>query len=119
MLVFNSPVKAVRASGLPVSSSDPRLETCPVLGDSHIAMSLRQACMLAEPRAMGGTWLVKVRDVLKMLNDDGWRLARQRGSHRQLKHPSKGGLVTVAGKLSDELAPGTLNSILKQAGLRP
>jgi predicted RNA binding protein YcfA (HicA-like mRNA interferase family) len=61
---------------------------------------------------------MKVREVLRLLNDDGWTLARQRGSHRQLKHASKRGLVTVAGKLSDELAPGTLNSILKQAGLK-
>jgi len=56
--------------------------------------------------------------VLRMLKDDGWTLVRQRGSHRQLKHASKRGLVTVAGKLSNELAPGTLNSILKQAGLK-
>ena len=62
---------------------------------------------------------MKVREVLRMLKDDGWDLARQRGSHRQFKHPSKRGIVTVAGKLSDELAPGTLNSILKQAGLKP
>lgn len=45
-------------------------------------------------------------------------LARTRGSHQQFKHPTKSGLVTVAGKPSDHLAPGTLNSILKQAGLR-
>lgn len=61
---------------------------------------------------------MKVREVLRILENDGWVLARQRGSHRQFKHPSKRGLVTVAGKLSDELAPGTLNSILKQAGLK-
>ena len=41
------------------------------------------------------------------------------GSHRQFKHPNKSGLVTVPGHLSDDLAPGTLNSILKQAGLKP
>jgi len=46
---------------------------------------------------------------------DGWYLARTRGSHRQFKHPAKSGLVTVSGKPSDDLAPGTLNSILKQA----
>ncbi|MFC1707443.1 type II toxin-antitoxin system HicA family toxin [Planctomycetota bacterium] len=62
---------------------------------------------------------MKVREVLRVLEDDGWVLARQRGSHRQLKHASKRGLVTVAGKLSDELAPGTLNSIMRQAGLKP
>jgi predicted RNA binding protein YcfA (HicA-like mRNA interferase family) len=62
---------------------------------------------------------MKVREVLRMLKDDGWNLARQRGSHRQFKHPSKRGVVTVAGTLSEEFAPGTLNSILKQAGLKP
>ena len=61
---------------------------------------------------------MKVRNMLRMLKDDGWIVVRQKGSHRQYKHPTKQGLVTVAGKLSDELAPGTLNSILKQAGLR-
>jgi len=62
---------------------------------------------------------MKIREVLKLLADDGWAVRRQRGSHRQLTHPVKRGLVTVAGKPSDELAPGTLNSILKQAGLKP
>lgn len=62
---------------------------------------------------------MKVREVLRLLKDDGWNLDRQRGSHRQFKHASKPGIVTVAGKLSDDLAPGTLNSILKQAGLKP
>lgn len=53
-----------------------------------------------------------------MLERDGWRLVATRGSHRQFKHPSKTGRVTVPGKPSDDLAPGTLNSILKQAGLK-
>ena len=61
---------------------------------------------------------MKVREVLRMLKNDGWVLSRQRGSHRQFKHPKKRGLVTVSGKSGDELAPGTLNSILKQAGLK-
>jgi predicted RNA binding protein YcfA (HicA-like mRNA interferase family) len=53
-----------------------------------------------------------------LIQDDGWFLARTRGSHRQFKHPTKQGLVTVAGKPGDDVAPGTLNSILKQAGLK-
>ena len=61
---------------------------------------------------------MKVADVLKMLKDDGWYLAATRGSHRQFKHPMKPGRVTVAGKPSDDLAPGTMNSIFKQAGLK-
>jgi predicted RNA binding protein YcfA (HicA-like mRNA interferase family) len=61
---------------------------------------------------------MKVRAVLGMLTDDGWVEVARRGSHRQLKHPSKKGRVTVPGKLADDLAPGTLNSILKQADLK-
>ena len=61
---------------------------------------------------------MKVRAVLRMLKDDGWTEVARRGSHRQLRHPSKSGRVTVAGKPSDDLAPGTLNSILKQASLK-
>ena len=61
---------------------------------------------------------MKVRDILRMVADDGWQQVRQRGSHRQFKHPTKPGLVTVAGKPGDDLAPGTLNSILKQSGLK-
>jgi predicted RNA binding protein YcfA (HicA-like mRNA interferase family) len=61
---------------------------------------------------------VKIRDVVKMLEDDGWSVARQRRSHRQFKHANKPGLVTVAGQPGDDVAPGTLNSILKQAGLK-
>lgn len=60
---------------------------------------------------------MKVREVIKLIEDDGWTLAATRGSHRQFKHPTKPGRVTIAGKPSDDLAPGTLNSILKQAGL--
>ena len=58
---------------------------------------------------------MKVGDVIKLLRQRGWYLARMRGSHRQYKHPSQPGRVTVAGKPRDDLAPGTLKSILKQA----
>ena len=61
---------------------------------------------------------MKVSEVLLLLREDGWYLVAMRGSHRQLKHGRKPGRVTVAGKASDDLAPGTLNSILKQAGLK-
>jgi len=53
-----------------------------------------------------------------MLEDDGWFQVRMRGSHRQFKHPTKRGLVTVPGTPGDDLAIGTLNSVLKQAGLK-
>ncbi len=61
---------------------------------------------------------MKVSEILRMLSDDGWYLAATRGSHRQFKHSSKPGRVTVPGKPSDDLALGTLNSILKQSGLK-
>jgi predicted RNA binding protein YcfA (HicA-like mRNA interferase family) len=61
---------------------------------------------------------VKVRDAVRMLEQDDWRLLATRGSHRQFKHPEKPGRVTVPGKSNDDLAPGTFNSILKQAGLK-
>jgi len=61
---------------------------------------------------------MKVSDVLRLLRNDGWFLAATRGSHRQFKHAAKPGRVTVSGRPGDDLAPGTLNSILKQAGLR-
>jgi predicted RNA binding protein YcfA (HicA-like mRNA interferase family) len=60
----------------------------------------------------------KVRDIIAMIEADNWYIVATRGSHRQYKHPSKAGRVTVAGKPSDDMAPGTLNSILKQAGLK-
>ena len=60
---------------------------------------------------------MKVRDLIKILEEDGWAWVSTRGSHRKFKHPVKIGIVTVAGKLSDEVRPGTLNNILKQSGL--
>jgi predicted RNA binding protein YcfA (HicA-like mRNA interferase family) len=61
---------------------------------------------------------MKVRDVIKMIEADGWYLVATKGSHRQYKHPNKPGRVTIAGHPGDDLAPGTLNSILKQAQLK-
>jgi predicted RNA binding protein YcfA (HicA-like mRNA interferase family) len=60
---------------------------------------------------------MKVREVVRLLERNGWRLDRQRGSHRQFRHPSKPGTVTIAGKPSDELKAGTLASIFRQAGM--
>ncbi len=61
---------------------------------------------------------MKVREAIRMIEEEGWVLVATRGSHRQFTHPSKPGRVTIAGKPSDDIAPGTLNSILKQAGLK-
>jgi predicted RNA binding protein YcfA (HicA-like mRNA interferase family) len=60
---------------------------------------------------------LKVREILELLADDDWQVVVTRGSHRQLKHPTKAGRVTVAGKRSDDLHPKTAASILRQAGL--
>ncbi|HYH32255.1 MAG TPA: type II toxin-antitoxin system HicA family toxin [Pseudonocardia sp.] len=61
---------------------------------------------------------MKVREVIRRLEEDGWMLKRVTGSHRHYVHPSKPGLVTVAGKSSATLKPKTEASILKQAGLQ-
>jgi predicted RNA binding protein YcfA (HicA-like mRNA interferase family) len=61
---------------------------------------------------------MKVKEIMKLIESDGWFHERQKGSHRQFHHPHKKGTVTVAGKPSDDLAKGTINSILKQAGLK-
>ncbi len=61
---------------------------------------------------------MKTRDVIRLIHSDGWRVVAMRGSHRQYKHPPKPGRVTIAGKPSDEMPRGTLNSVLKQAGLK-
>jgi len=61
---------------------------------------------------------MKIREVLRLLESDGWYLVATRRSHRQYKHKQKSGRVTVAGKPGDDIARGTLNSILRQAGLK-
>ena len=64
------------------------------------------------------TQVMKVKAVIKMLEDDGWYQVRMRGSHRQFRHSTKLGTVTISGKLNVDMPPGTLNSVLKQAGLK-
>jgi predicted RNA binding protein YcfA (HicA-like mRNA interferase family) len=61
---------------------------------------------------------MKVRDILKLIEADGWYIVVTKGSHRQYKHARKPGRVTIAGHPSDEMAPGTMNSVLKQAQLK-
>jgi predicted RNA binding protein YcfA (HicA-like mRNA interferase family) len=61
---------------------------------------------------------MKVKELIALLEADGWLLVRTRGSHRQFHHPTKSGTVTVSGKPSVEVPPGTLNSALRQAGLK-
>lgn len=61
---------------------------------------------------------IRIRDLIRMVENDGWRLVRTTGSHRHYRHPTKPGTVTIPGHPSDELAIGTERSILKQAGLK-
>ena len=61
---------------------------------------------------------MKVRDVIKRIEADGWYHTRTVGSHRHYQHATKPGKVTVAGHPSDEVPPGTLNNIWRQAGLK-
>ena len=61
---------------------------------------------------------MKVREIIKIIENDGWYLKRTKGSHRQFKHPTKSGTVTIAGHERDKIHPKTESSILKQAGLK-
>jgi len=79
---------------------------------------LALAVELATSHTFFGCFGVKVRDAIRLIEQDGWFVVATRGSHRQYKHATKPGRVTIAGKPSDDMAPGTLNSVLKQAGLK-
>jgi len=61
---------------------------------------------------------MKVRGIIRLIEKDGWYLVRTRGDHRQYKHNSKHGRVTISGNLGRDMPPGTLNSVLKQSGLK-
>jgi len=65
-----------------------------------------------------GDCVLKVREIIKMIETDGWYLVAIKGSHRQYKHQVKSGRITIAGHLTDDLVPGTINSIFKQAQLK-
>ncbi len=76
-------------------------------------MGFRRLSLIISPH-----FEMKIRDVIKLIEEDGWYLVRTKGSHRQYMHSSKPGVVTIAGHPGDDLAPGTLNSILKQAQVK-
>lgn len=61
---------------------------------------------------------MKVKQLIDIIEKDGWYLVRTRGSHRQFHHPTKPGTVTISGKESIDIPVGTINSVLKQAGLK-
>lgn len=73
---------------------------------------------MATPARRSKLCFMKVRELIALLEADGWFLVRAKGSHRQFHHNGKPGTVTVAGKASVDVPPGTLNSALKQAGLK-
>lgn len=98
---------------------------CPTLRGTavHVTGQLAQAKCPAAAKPWSAEYdpegmAAKVQELIARLEADGWYLARQKGSHRQFHHSVKVGTVTVAGKPSVEIPPGTLNSILKQAGFK-
>ena len=79
---------------------------------------LRLIGLLHQGRTSGAVSAkMKIRDVIRMLQQDGWTLVRTKGSHRQFRHPEKPGTVTVAGRLGVDMPRGTLSAVMKQAGL--
>ena len=72
----------------------------------------------ATAEALGTISGMKFRELIRLLEDDGWQLVAQRGSHQQYEHPTKPGKVTVAGKPGADVPKGTAANILRQAGLR-
>lgn len=99
---------------MPVSSAAAR--------PSHYTSSPRCATMAPDavlPRwADGQAGSMKVRELVRLLERNGWVLRRTRGSHRQFVHPDRRGVVTVSGNLGREVPAGTLNAVLKAAGLK-
>ena len=71
-----------------------------------------------ETSPRGASSEVKVREVIRLLQEDGWTLVVTRGNHRQFKHPTKPGRVTVSGNLGDDMPKGTFGSVTRQAGLK-
>jgi predicted RNA binding protein YcfA (HicA-like mRNA interferase family) len=61
---------------------------------------------------------LKIREIIRIIKKDGWFMLTQKGSHKQFKYPVKPGRVTIAGNPGDDIAAGTLNSVLKQAGIK-
>jgi predicted RNA binding protein YcfA (HicA-like mRNA interferase family) len=109
---------------LPWTSEATRILSAIEQGDPHAAEQLlplvSDLCfsMTSDVGPAGGGGMMKVRAVIKLIEADGWFRVRTRGDHRQFHHPVKPGTVTVAGKLARDVPPGTLNSILRQAGLK-
>jgi predicted RNA binding protein YcfA (HicA-like mRNA interferase family) len=122
MRVTASTTCGTPASRLVAAGADVKLVQA-VAGHANPLITLKRYSHLLDARVTesGGALRsrphVKVRDAIRLIEADGWALVRTRGSHRQYKHPSKSGLVTIPGKRGKDLPPGLQRSILKQAGL--
>lgn len=101
--------------------NDPGTLTPAAVGEIR-CLSPQDVTIPARRATLGPHWglelAMKIRQVIHLIENDGWSLVAVRGSHRQYKHARKAGRVTIAGHPDDDLAPGTLNSVLKQAGLK-
>ena len=89
-----------------------------VLADKRTEITTRRRPLVQHQCSGSKLGEMKVRDLIAMIEADGWFQVRTRGSHRQFHHPAKTGTVTVSGKPGVDIPPGTLHSALKQAGLK-
>ena len=88
------------------------------LSGSGYYAQLKKTFMIAKTRRLWYNAVMKVKDIIKRIEKDGWYLVTSKGSHRQYKHINKPGRVTISGNLNDDIAPGTLNSVMKQAQIK-
>ena len=94
-----------------------RQRSASVMQAYRASITIFRRTKIGRKTAQGRRHHMKVREVVRLLTNDGWEQVSQKGSHRQFKHATKAGKVTVPGKLSDDVPIGTLKSILRQAGL--
>jgi predicted RNA binding protein YcfA (HicA-like mRNA interferase family) len=115
----DSPVIAKLRARVPVGSTSTTSSTWrSSIGCGSVPQGPAARLDLAKPLSYNPTPAMKVREAMQLLEADGWYLHSTKGSHRQYKHPIKPGRVTVPGKASADLPPGTLASLLRQAGLK-
>src|SRR5439155_24333342 len=94
-----------------------RQRSASVMQAYRASITIFRRTKIGRKTAQGRRHHMKVREVVRLLTNDGWEQVSQKGSHRQFKHATKAGKVTVPGKLSDDVPIGTLKSILRQAGM--
>jgi predicted RNA binding protein YcfA (HicA-like mRNA interferase family) len=100
---------------MPAQRAPGKQECSPYRLRSQRWMSAKRSPRISARRCYRG--IVKIRDLIRLVESDGWRHVRTTGSHRHFKHPSKPNVVTIPGHPNHELPVGTLKSILKAAGL--